>query len=183
MYKEKIKMIDIGTLKNVKKYQSEQMLISETMEQEGHNSIVFLVGSELDHTQNEEKILGVIPYAKWRVIGAGLLCTEATTDNEAGIVHFGVVGDVDNIAVITITATASKGMQIAEYTSKDQYSILPTDDLATDDLVVTWTTPGTTIWNTWQTTIKRLQVKSIASVTTGKWVPYVVIEVDASGKF
>ena len=143
-----------------------------------------LVGDELDHTQNEIQPVGVVPFEEWRVVGLGLICTEATTDNEAPIVHFGVRGDVDCFGIVTVTATAAKCMQLDEYTSVDQYGIIVTDDLATDSLIVTWTEAATgSIYNVWQTTMQKIQAKSIATVTTGKWIPFALIEVNSKDKY
>ena len=184
---ERKKMIDIGILKDVRNYGDKEHLISEIVERERHNLVkYFYRQAVLDvQNQNEIKVLGTVFAKSWRVIALGLVCEEATTDNEAVIVHFGTRADVDCLGIMTLTATASKGIQLDEYTSVDPYGVLPADDLATDSPTVTWTEAGSgSIFNTWQTTIMNIQAKAItASMTSGQFTPYALIEVDTQGKY
>jgi len=135
-------------------------------------------------TQNMLVYLGSIPYKSWKVVAVGIHLIEATTANQAPVIHFGDITDNDSIGIMTTTATASK--LIGQYSWLETHApgydnILPTDIRTGEtaaQAVVTWSEAGTgSIFNVEQTAPKMLLMKAITGgISSGKVFVCFVIE-------
>jgi len=146
-----------------------------------------LVGHEIDiGNANERQVVGLVPFKKWKVIGLGLFCIEATTDGEAPVLQFGDMSDDDMYGIFTITAAAGKGMHASEYSSVEVNNFFAADDFDADAPVYAWSEAGTgSKYNVEQAVIGEITIIEAATVgmSSGKFIPYALVYIDKGGAF
>ena len=125
--------------------------------------------------------LGIVAYKRWKVIGLGVLCVEASTAEHNPAIHFGAIADVDKYGTLTLTTTGAVDIHIGDYASRDARGYLATNSLQTG-VAASWSDPGMGgKWDTWESTTQELQIKASVSASSGKWQAYALIEVDSEG--
>ena len=134
---------------------------------------------------NSIKVVEVIPFARWRVVAVGAFWIEASTANEDPIIEFGYAGDPDAYGKMTAAITGGEKFNANDSIKYDPLELLAPELIAeiSATFVVTWTQGAE--FGVWNTVMKNLIISeaAVAGMTSGKVRPYIVIEVDARGKW
>ena len=151
-----------------------------------HNIVVMtahdVFGSATTCTIN----LGYVPYARWRVIGAGVLITTKVADDEPEEFTFGTlasdadaVTDVDAIVLLTCSDLASIGWQVGDVMYYGDDRAIATPDEPADGATCVITATEGAYWDTWQTKQCYLTAGKITTANdTGIGIAFIVLEVD-----
>lgn len=180
-------MEDIGIRKNIIRYKPEHLVISEIIESEGHNHLVMLPSeTELDvDNANEICQIGLIPYERWRVVGMGVLCSEASIADNDPVIEVGRRGDPNAYGTMTCVVTGGEHWNLDDYSSHDPYGVLPADSIteASATFTTTWVAGAEfALWNTGMYNIEAAEAAA-GALTGGKFRIFVLIEVDSTGKY
>ena len=151
-----------------------------------HNRAVLLEGSNIvdfGAAANTNIVLGWAYYAKWRVAGLGFRChTENFTDAEDPELAFGSAADPDLFGKLKVTYPANEKMVIGDVASETVGNLL-SSILAEAETGITFSMGAINGRVNWQTSPLEISVENIAQLTTGQGYPFVLIEIDAGGKY
>ena len=134
---------------------------------------------------NEYERMDVLPYNAWRIIGMGMLWTQASTANEDPIVEFGRSGNSDAYGKMTSAITGGEKFNEGDHQKYDPLGLLAPEVIAETSatLAITWTEGAE--FGVWETTPKRFLVweAAVAAMTTGTIMPYMLVEIKTGGRW
>lgn len=178
-------MLEIGH--KAPEFRGEGSTIKGVVEGLKHNKIFLTTsGDILDlGAANSIIYLGVIPFARWKVIGIGMYWREASTANEDPVVDFGEYGNPDAYGKMTSAITGGEKFCVTDHQKYESSRLLAPEVITETSATLVTTWAEGIKFNIWRTKANRLFVQeaAVAGMTSGMVMPYFIIEVDTGGKW
>jgi len=137
-----------------------------------------LEGATVDFGGTSTAVIGYVPFAKFKLVGLGLYCVEATTDGEDLDIDLGNASDADAyLAATAVTFGTGKNCAANEWlVIDDQTNILGADNVTdTKTVTVNEGTSGFGVDTTLSGAAKITIVNGGSALTTGQFVPILVV--------
>jgi len=138
-----------------------------------------LEGATVDFGTTSAAVIGYIPFTKFKLVGLGMYCVEATTDGEDLDIDLGNAADADAyLAATTVTFGTGKNCAANEWlVIDDQTNVLGADNVT--DAKTVAVVEGASGWGVDTTLSGPVKVTIVngsgANLTTGQFVPILVV--------